>query len=128
VETYYAAHQITAGSFLASWMPFLWQALSESPNSESQNLAGFIQEALVARTRAADRGTKPRQFFVIANVTSPAALVEGGFLTNKEDTAKLASEGYREEIAAAIADGIVRYRDAVKQRQSTLAVTNPGGR
>src|SRR5881409_2299905 len=75
VETYYAAHQITAGSFLASWLPFLWRALSESPNSESQDLAGSIQEALVARTRAIDRGTEGRQFFVIANVTSPAVLI-----------------------------------------------------
>src|SRR5919201_2599274 len=63
VETYFAAHQITAGSFLASWLPFLWRPLSDSPNAESQNLAGFIQEALVARTRSADRGTKPGQFF-----------------------------------------------------------------
>jgi N-acetylmuramoyl-L-alanine amidase len=128
VETYYAARQITAGSFPASWLPFWWRALSESPNSESQNLAGFIQEALVARTRAGDRGTNPRQFFVIANVTCPAALVEGGFLTNKEDISKLASEVYREEIAAAVADGILRYRAAVNQRQSALAMTNPGDR
>jgi N-acetylmuramoyl-L-alanine amidase len=126
VETYYAAHQITGSSFLASWLPFVWRALSESPNSESQSLAGSIQEALVARTQAVDRGTKPRQLFVIANVTSPAALVEGGFLTNKEDISKLASNDYREEIAAAVADGILRYRDAVKQRQSDLAVTNSG--
>src|SRR5213592_5307246 len=56
VETYYAARQITTGSFLASWLPFLWRGLSESPNLESQNLAGFIQEALVARTQALDRG------------------------------------------------------------------------
>src|SRR6266566_9521419 len=40
VETYYAAHQITAGSFLASWLPFLWRPLSDSPNPESQRLAG----------------------------------------------------------------------------------------
>ncbi len=65
---------------------------------------------------------------MIANVTSPAALVEGGFLTNKEDISKLASEEYRGQIAAAVADGIVRYRDAVRQRQSALAVTNPGER
>src|SRR6476620_5931096 len=71
VETYYAAHQITPGSFMTSWLPFSWQALSESPNLESQSLAGFIQEALVARTQAFDRGTKAKQFFVIANVTSP---------------------------------------------------------
>ena len=128
VETYYAAHQITPGSFMTSWLPFLWRALSESPNLESQSLAGFIQEALVARTQALDRGTKAEQFFVIANVTSPAVLVEGGFLTNKEDSSKLTSEDYREQLAAAISDGILRYRDALKQRQSAVAVTAPGRR
>jgi N-acetylmuramoyl-L-alanine amidase len=130
VETYYAAHQITAGSFLASWLPFLWRPLSDSPNAESQNLAGFVQEALVARTRAVDRGTQVRQFFVIANVTSPAVLVEGGFLTNKEDISKLASEDYRDQIAAAVVDGILRYREAASQprKPSGLAVTNRGKR
>ena len=123
VETYYAAHQITAGSLLASWMPFLWRPLSDSPNPESQNLAALVQEALVARTRSIDRGTEARQFFVIANVTSPAILIEGGFLTNKEDISKLASEDYRDQIAAAVADGILRYRDAASQRNSTLAAT-----
>ncbi len=126
VETYYAAHQITPGSFMTSWLPFLWRALSESPNLESQSLAGFIQEALVARTQALDRGTKAKQFFVIANVTSPAVLVEGGFLTNKEDNSRLTSEDYREQLAAAISDGILRYRDALKQRRSAIAVTAPG--
>jgi len=123
VETYYAAHQITAGSFLASWLPFLWRPFSDSPNPESQNLAALVQEALVARTRSIDRGTEARQFFVIANVTSPAILIEGGFLTNKEDISKLASEDYRDQIAAAVADGILRYRDAASQRKSTLAAT-----
>jgi len=128
VETYYAAHQITGGSFVASWLPFLWRALSQSPNFESQSLASFIQEALVARTRALNRGTKARQFFVIANVTCPAVLVEGGFLTNKEDISKLASEDYRGEIAAAVSDGILRYRHALKQRQSTIAAADPAER
>ena len=123
VETYYAAHQITAGSLLASWLPFLWRPLSDSPNPESQNLAALVQEALVARTRSIDRGTEARQFFVIANVTSPAILIEGGFLTNKEDISKLASEDYRDQIAAAVADGILHYRDAASQRNSTLAAT-----
>jgi N-acetylmuramoyl-L-alanine amidase len=50
-------------------------------------------------------------------------LIEGGFLTNKEDISKLASEDYRDQIAAAIADGILRYRDAASQRKSTLAAT-----
>src|SRR6266702_8246064 len=128
VETYYAAHQMTPGLFVTSWLPSLLRALPESPNVESQSLAGFIQEALVARTQALDRGTKAKQFFVIENVTSPAVLVEGGFLTNKEDNFRLMSEDYREQLAAAIADGILRYRDALKQRRSAVAVTAPGKR
>src|SRR3989449_8340481 len=127
VETYYAAHQITAGSFLASWLPFLWRPLSDSPNFESQSLAQYIQEALVARTGALDRGTIAKQFFVIANVTSPAVLIEGGFLTNKEDISKVASEDYREHLAAAVPHGILASGAAVNQRQSTLAVTAPEG-
>src|SRR5437588_10996770 len=123
LETYYAPHQIASASALASWLPFLARPPSDSPKLESRSLAGFIQEALVARTRSVDRGTQTKQFFVIANVTSPAVLIEGGFLTNKEDVSKLASEDYRDQLAAAIADGILRYRDAVSQRKSALTAT-----
>jgi N-acetylmuramoyl-L-alanine amidase len=127
VETYYAAHQVAAGSVLASWLPFLSRPQSDSPKLESQSLAGFIQEAMVVRTRSVDRGTQAKQFFVIANVTSPAVLIEGGFLTNKDDVSKLATEDYRDQLAAAIADGILRYRDALSRRKSVLAATDPGG-
>jgi N-acetylmuramoyl-L-alanine amidase len=123
VETYYAAHQIASGSALASWLPFFSRPPSSSPKPESQSLAGFIQEALVARTRSVDRGTQAKQFFVIAKVTSPAVLIEGGFITNKVELLKLASEDYRDQLAAAVADGILRYRDVVSQRNSALAAT-----
>jgi N-acetylmuramoyl-L-alanine amidase len=123
VETYYAAHQLAPGSTLVSWLPFFSRPPSNSPKPESQSLAGFIQEALVARTRSIDRGTQAKQFFVIANVTSPAVLIEGGFITNKDELSKLASEDYRDQLAAAVADGILRYRDVVSQRESALAAT-----
>jgi N-acetylmuramoyl-L-alanine amidase len=124
VETYYAAHQITSGSLLASWLPFLSPPPSGSSKPESQSLAGFIQGALVARTQAMDRGTQAKQFFVIANVTSPAVLIEGGFLTNTNDVSRLASEDYRDQLAAAVADGILRYREAMSQRKSAVATTD----
>jgi N-acetylmuramoyl-L-alanine amidase len=123
VETYYAAHQINSGSTFGSWLPFFSRPPSNSPNPESQSFAGFIQEALVARTRSVDRGTQAKQFFVIANVTSPAVLIEGGFITNQDELSKLASEDYRDQLAAAVADGILRYRNVVSQRKSALAAT-----
>jgi N-acetylmuramoyl-L-alanine amidase len=126
VETYYASHQVNSGTTFASWLPFFSRTPASSPKPESQSLAGLIQEALVARTRSIDRGTQARQFFVIANVTSPAVLVEGGFITNKEELSKLASEDYRDQIAAAVADGIMRYRNAVGQRESAVAARGKG--
>src|SRR5205823_3970304 len=75
IETYYAEHQVTVGTFLASWLPFLQRISSDASNLRSQSLAGFIQEALVTHTHAVNRGTKTEQFFVLANVHHPAVLV-----------------------------------------------------
>jgi len=125
VETYYAEHQAAPAPRLVSWIPFFQGPAAENPTLASQSLGRFIQEAMVARTKAPDRGTKAEQFFVIANVDVPAVLVEAGFL-NKEDIAKLESTDYRDQMAAAISEGILRYRDVLKERQLTLAVTGSG--
>lgn len=125
VGTYYAAHQSGRALPFSSWLPFLQRTASESPNILSQSLAGFIQESLVARTQAFNRGTRAEQFYVIANVRHPAVLVEGGFLTNKDDVAKLTSEEYRERIATAVCEGILHYRDTLRGRQPALAVATP---
>lgn len=127
VETYYAVHQTTTGAPMVSWLPFLQRvSSSELPNPESQSLAGLIQDSLVVRTQSVNRGTKAEQFFVIANVRYPSVLVEGGFLTNKDDIARIGSEDYREQLATAISEGILNYREQLRQRQSTLAVMPDG--
>jgi N-acetylmuramoyl-L-alanine amidase len=121
IETYYAARQ-TARTGLFSWLPFLQRTETDSVASKSESLAAFIQGALVERTRAVNRGVKAEQFYVIANVRHPAALVEGGFLTNKSDLTKLATAQYRAQIARAISDGVVRYRQATRPGETTLAL------
>jgi len=64
---------------------------------------------------------------MVTNVTAPAVLIEGGFLTNQENISRLATEDYRDQIAAAVADGILRYRDAASQprKRSGLVVKDP---
>lgn len=125
VNTYYAAHQVARAPALPSWLPFV-QPVSDQPvNLESQSLAGFVQEALVTRTRAVDRGTRSEQFYVIANVRHPAVLVEGGFLTNNDDISKLRTEEYRQQLATAIAEGIMRYREIVRERATATRSDQP---
>jgi N-acetylmuramoyl-L-alanine amidase len=125
VETYYALPAIAGAPVSWSWLPFGQQMLAESPNAESQSLASFIQDALVAHTQAVNRGTKPEQFYVLANAWHPAVLVEAGFITNRSDVSKLENEQYRDQIARAISEGIMAYREAVRRNQPTLALAVP---
>jgi N-acetylmuramoyl-L-alanine amidase len=124
IETYYAEHQAAPAPRLVSWIPFFQGPAAESPTLASQSLARFIQEAMIARTKAPDRGTKADQLFVLDHVAVPAVLVEAGFL-NKEEIAKVDSNDYRDQMAAAISEGILRYRDVLRERQLTLAVSEP---
>ena len=55
------------------------------------------------------------------SLLNPAALVEGGFITNKVDMMKLATTEYRQQIALAIAEGVRRYGE-MNENKSTLAV------
>lgn len=126
VATYYAARQVSNSTRVVPWWPFLRQTSLESANVESQGLAAFIQEALVTRTQAVNRGTTAQQFFVIASVRHPAVLVEGGFLTNADELNKLATGDYREQIATAISDGVLRYREVRQRQETALAVDFPG--
>jgi N-acetylmuramoyl-L-alanine amidase len=122
VETYYALRQSAARAGFFWWVPFLRSPDSAPLAASSESLARFIQAALVERTRAVNRGVKSEQFYVIANVRHPAALVEGGFVTNKSDVTKLTTTEYRQQIALAISDGVHRYREAARAGEPTLAL------
>jgi N-acetylmuramoyl-L-alanine amidase len=125
IETYFAAQQSTGVPTIASWLPFLQKIANVQPNVESQSLAQFVQQQLVTHTQAVNRGTKAEQFYVLANVRHPAVLVEGGFLTNKNESGKLSNANYREQLAVAISDGILKYRDTIKASGDDLDDASP---
>jgi len=125
IETYFAAQQSTGVPTIASWLPFLQKIGQARPSMESQTLARLIQDQLVAHTQAINRGTKAEQFYVLANVRHPAVLVEGGFLTNKSEIGKLAEANYREQLALAISDGILKYRDTINASSDNIDGTGP---
>ena len=124
VETYFAGQQARTAPGIFQWLSFLRTPEAEPMQAKSESLARFLQTALVERTRAVNRGIKSAQFFVIANVRHPAALVEGGFITNPADATKLTTAEYREEIASGITQGIHRYREA-PPNEPTLAWAEP---
>lgn len=56
-----------------------------------------------------DRGVKRNKYYVLRHTKMPAVLVEVGFITNLEDSAKLASVEFLNAVADVIATAIHEY-------------------
>ena len=78
--------------------------------AESSRLAYAVQEQLVSALGAADRGVKQAPFYVLAGARMPAVLIEVGFLSNGAETRKLLAPEYQQQVARAIADGVLAWR------------------
>jgi N-acetylmuramoyl-L-alanine amidase len=75
----------------------------------SLELAGIVQNRMVAATGAKDRGVQQAEFYVIRNARSPSILVETGFVTNSDEGTKLTTSSYQDIMARAISEGIVQF-------------------
>jgi N-acetylmuramoyl-L-alanine amidase len=69
----------------------------------------LILKELISHTHALSRGVKAGNFHVIRDTTMPAVLVEGGFMTNKEERSNLRDKEYIDKIAKGIAHGIDKF-------------------
>ena len=75
----------------------------------SMALATAIHHAMLGRVPMFDRGVKRARFAVLRRATTPAVLVEGGFMSNPRDARLMASEEWRERLAESIATGIIEF-------------------
>lgn len=76
---------------------------------ESQLLAQYVHESILASTGAHNKGIKQAGFYVLSFTHTPSILVEAGFLTNKSEARKLKSRWYIRRIAEGIVNGISLY-------------------
>ncbi|NET67283.1 MAG: N-acetylmuramoyl-L-alanine amidase [Moorea sp. SIO1G6] len=77
--------------------------------STGQSLAQTIHYTILRSVDISDRRTRRARFYVLRKTSMPAVLVEVGFLTGYEDSAKLKTSAYRSQMARAIARGILLY-------------------
>ncbi len=77
--------------------------------SSGANLAQTVRSSILSSVNVRDRGVRKARFYVLRKSSMPAILVETGYVTGREDAAKLASPQYREQMAQGIANGILSY-------------------
>lgn len=91
----------------------LTDLLTTARKDESLRLAHYVQDNIVERLAPAyninDLGVKQAPFYVLVNARMPSILAEISFISNREEEKKLAKGSYRQEIAEAILEGIIKY-------------------
>ncbi len=83
-------------------------ALSAS-HVESARLAERVNTSLTRELAVKGRGVMQAPFFVLLGAHMPSTLIEVGFLTNRAECEKLASDSHREHLAQIIASAILLH-------------------
>jgi N-acetylmuramoyl-L-alanine amidase len=84
-------------------------------NDENMVLGYQLQKTLAQRVPVEDRGVHRARFAVLREATTPAVLVEAGFLSNPVEGRKICTPAYRRQLAAAIVDGLEAYKRIVQR-------------
>ncbi|MBI4444582.1 MAG: N-acetylmuramoyl-L-alanine amidase [Acidobacteria bacterium] len=91
----------------------LWREAQRFNLENSKKLAAEVQKELNA-LYGVENGVVEAPLALLAPLNSPAILVEVGFLTNSEDSEKLASPDFQDQIAATIVAALLRFFKAVE--------------
>lgn len=123
IETYFAATTPLSARQLVSA-----EALSkkESP-SASAEFAGVVQRLVCSTTKAGNRGTKARDYAVVARAVCPAVLVECGFITSASESVLIKQAEYRERLADGIARGVVLFLQSQPAKSPVIAAVARAG-
>ncbi|MCR4375192.1 MAG: N-acetylmuramoyl-L-alanine amidase [Acidobacteria bacterium] len=94
---------------------------------ESRELAQIVQTNMIRALRpqnkaVVDLGVKQAPFVVLIGAQMPSVLAEISFVTNKAEASLLKKQAYRQRIAQALADAVLKYQTSLKKVTTTAAV------
>ncbi len=94
-------------------------------DQDGQNIAltAAVHAAVLSRVAPFDRGVRHARFKVLRNLKVPALLFEGGFLSDPIEGQRIATTQYRQQLGAAIAQGVQAYNAAVNYRAGSPSPT-----
>ena len=98
--------------------------------AESRELATIVQTSLMRRLvqqnkALRDLGVKQAPFVVLIGAQMPSVLAEISFLTNKSEAVLLKQTSYRQRIAQALCDSILKYQASLKKVTTVAAGPTP---
>jgi N-acetylmuramoyl-L-alanine amidase len=116
-----AARENATSAQTMGTLPAILKAIAlNNKLAESRELATIVQTSLVRKLKVQDKGArdlgvKQAPFVVLIGAQMPSVLSEISFLTNRSEAALLKQAAYRQQIAQALADAIVKYQTSLKK-------------
>jgi N-acetylmuramoyl-L-alanine amidase len=96
------------------------EPVSRAPGHAMENFSTFlaykVHKQMLLDTEFNDRGLRRANFMVLRQISVPGIYIEGGFLSNPYDAAKIVSPTYRRKTARAITDGVLSYKRMVERK------------
>jgi N-acetylmuramoyl-L-alanine amidase len=93
-------------------------------DAQSMALSACIYHSLLGHIPEFDRGIKRARFAVLRLTKVPAALIEGGFLTERGESKLIATKEWRARLAHAIGVGIESYQALPVKKQPPMLVAD----
>ena len=92
--------------------------------NESRDFAATVQKSMVKKLspknhHLRDLGVKQAPFVVLIGATMPSVLAEISFVTNKQDGSLLKTGPYRQQVAQALCDAVLKYQQELKRTNAT---------
>ena len=122
-----AARENAASARTMRQLPDIVKAIAlNNKIDESRDFASFVQSAMMDRLKRTnknvkDLGVKQAPFMVLVGATMPSILAEISFLTNAQEATLLRGSSYRQQVAEALFNGIMRYQRSLKADARTVA-------
>ena len=127
-----AARENSASGRAMHSLPDIVRAIAlNNKIDESRDFADLVQRSMVRRLstrnkQLKDLGVKQAPFVVLIGAAMPSVLAEISFVTHKQEGQLLKSTAYRQQIAEALLDAVVRYQQSLKRPRA--GVVNLGTR
>jgi N-acetylmuramoyl-L-alanine amidase len=116
-----AARENSASGRAMHSLPDIVKAIAlNNKIDESRDFAEMVQRAMVGRLatrnkQLKDLGVKQAPFVVLIGAAMPSVLAEISFVTHKQEGQLLRTSAYRQQIAEALLDAVVKYQQSLKK-------------
>ena len=125
-----AARENAGSSRAMHNLPSIVQAIAlNNKIDESRDFASAVQKSMVGKLgpknrQLRDRGVKQAPFVVLIGAGMPSVLAEMAFITHKQEGQLLNTGSYRQTIAEALRDAILRYQRSLKSKNAIATREN----